>query len=40
VELYGLAVEKGWTLSELRAETVKLEEVFADLTRERAREQA
>jgi ABC-2 type transport system ATP-binding protein len=40
VELYGLAVEKGWTLSELRAETVKLEEVFADLTRERAREHA
>jgi ABC-2 type transport system ATP-binding protein len=33
VDLYRLAVGKGWTLSELRAETAKLEEVFADLTR-------
>jgi ABC-2 type transport system ATP-binding protein len=40
VELYNLAVEKGWTLSELRAETAKLEEVFSNLTRDNTRRQA
>jgi len=33
VDLYRLAVEKGWLLSELRFETASLEDVFAKLTR-------
>ena len=33
VELYRLAVEKGWLVSELRAESASLEEVFAHLTK-------
>ncbi len=33
VELYRLAVEAGWTLSELRAERARLEDVFSELTR-------
>ena len=33
VELFRLAVEKGWLVSELRAEAARLEEVFARLTR-------
>jgi ABC-2 type transport system ATP-binding protein len=36
VELYRLAADSGWDLAELRAERAKLEEVFADLTRERS----
>lgn len=35
VELYRLAAESRWDLSELRAERARLEEVFAELTRER-----
>jgi ABC-2 type transport system ATP-binding protein len=35
VELYRLAVQSGWDLAELRAERARLEEVFAELTRER-----
>jgi len=31
-ELFNLAVEKGWTLLELRKDVVQLEEVFRDLT--------
>jgi ABC-2 type transport system ATP-binding protein len=38
VDLYRLAVEKGWALAELRAESAKLEEVFANLTRGNSRE--
>jgi ABC-2 type transport system ATP-binding protein len=33
-ELYRLAVDKNWEVSELRAESAKLEEVFANLTRD------
>jgi hypothetical protein len=33
VDLYRLAVEQGWTLSELRSESAKLEDVFSRLTR-------
>jgi ABC-2 type transport system ATP-binding protein len=33
VDLFKLAVEKGWLVSELRAEAARLEEVFARLTR-------
>ena len=33
VEVYQLAVARGWTLAELRPEAARLEEVFADLTR-------
>jgi hypothetical protein len=33
VDLYRLAVEKGWLISELRAESASLEEVFAQLTK-------
>lgn len=33
VEVYKLAVEKGWLVSELKAETASLEDVFAKLTR-------
>jgi len=33
VELYQMAVEKGWVLSELRTESASLEDVFAKLTR-------
>jgi len=33
VDLYRLAVEKGWLVSELRAESASLEEVFAQLTK-------
>lgn len=33
LDVYRLAVEKGWMLSELRAESARLEEVFANLTR-------
>src|SRR5690606_24732821 len=36
VDLYRMAVERGWTLSELRFETATLEEVFANLTRGKA----
>ncbi len=36
VGLYQLAVEKGWLVSELRAEAASLEEVFANLTRGQA----
>jgi ABC-2 type transport system ATP-binding protein len=36
VEVYRMAVERGWTLSELRFETATLEEVFANLTRGKA----
>lgn len=32
-EVFRFAVEKGWTLSELRAEGARLEEVFANLTK-------
>jgi ABC-2 type transport system ATP-binding protein len=32
-ELYRLAVENGWEVSELRAESARLEDVFANLTR-------
>lgn len=35
VDLFRMAVEKGWVLSELRTETASLEEVFANLTRAR-----
>jgi len=35
VELFRLAVDKGWTLSELKAESARLEEVFANLTKGR-----
>jgi ABC-2 type transport system ATP-binding protein len=38
IDLYRLAVEKGWALAELRAESAKLEEVFANLTRGNLRE--
>ncbi len=34
VDLYRLAVEKGWLISELRAESASLEEVFARLTKD------
>ena len=33
VDVFKLAVEKGWLVSELRAETARLEDVFAKLTR-------
>jgi len=33
VEVYRLAVARGWTLAELRPEAARLEEVFANLTR-------
>ncbi len=33
VDLYKLATEKSWLISELRAETARLEDVFAKLTR-------
>jgi hypothetical protein len=33
VDVYKLAVEKGWLVSELKAETASLEDVFAKLTR-------
>ncbi len=33
VELFRFAVNHGWTLSELRTETARLEEVFANLTK-------
>lgn len=32
-ELFRFAVEMGWTLSELRTETARLEEIFANLTK-------
>ncbi len=37
-DLFRFAVEKGWTLSELRTETASLEEVFATLTRTHERD--
>lgn len=36
LDVYRLSVEKGWELSELRPETAKLEDVFAELTRGKA----
>lgn len=33
VELFRFAVHQGWTLSELRTETARLEEIFANLTK-------
>jgi ABC-2 type transport system ATP-binding protein len=36
LDLFRLAVEKGWMISELRAESARLEEVFANLTRGQA----
>lgn len=33
VDVFKMAVEKGWTVSELKAETASLEDVFAKLTR-------
>ena len=39
-DLYRLAVEKGWEVSELRAESAKLEDIFANLTRDEARRES
>jgi len=39
-DLFRFAVEKGWTLSELRTETARLDEVFANLTTGRDRDDA
>jgi hypothetical protein len=39
-DLYRLAVDNGWEVAELRAESPRLEEVFANLTRESRREPA
>jgi hypothetical protein len=33
LDVFKLAVQKGWLVSELRAETARLEDVFAKLTR-------
>ncbi len=35
LDVYRMSVEKGWELSELRSEAARLEDVFANLTREK-----